>query len=440
MKRHLLTATACCVCLVSATVVRGDAYSDAVLALPGLVTYYRMNEHPAEIGDALINTANPGMLEGTWGYGDGNPDTLPLSGEEGPNPDSGFAGLDASNYSAYFGGNGADDNGDGQAGDNVADQMDLGAPDELDNEFASISLFMKASSDGNDSRIFTTAPAAEHTFRLVHGSNPDYGAMIVVTDPNIVDSSASVVTSDALFSDDVWHHLVVVRNGDDASESKFYLDGVDISDGFVDPIDTFGASESTARIGARHGVDNQGWGAYTGFLDEFAYWNRALTPEEATALYEAAIGGGGGVTGDFNADGVLTLADIDDLTAQSASRTNPSTYDLNADTLVDAADVNVWVKDLAGSWIGDANLNGEFNSTDLVNVLAAGTYEADVASVWSTGDFDGDGRTNSGDLVAALADGGYEAGPRAAVATVPEPASASLAVLACLGLYRRSRR
>jgi hypothetical protein len=75
-----------------------------------------------------------------------------------------------------------------------------------------------------------------------------------------------------------------------------------------------------------------------------------------------------------------------------------------------------------------------------VVVLASGTYEADVASVWSTGDFNGDGRTNSGDLVAALADGGYEAGPRAAVASVPEPNSLLLLVvgLACLA-RRRSR-
>jgi hypothetical protein len=54
------------------------------------------------------------------------------------------------------------------------------------------------------------------------------------------------------------------------------------------------------------------------------------------------------------------------------------------------------------SRIGDAKLDAEFNSTDPVSV---GTYEVDVASVWSTGDFNGDARTNSTDLVAAFADG-----------------------------------
>jgi hypothetical protein len=127
--------------------------------------------------------------------------------------------------------------------------------------------------------------------------------------------------------------------------------------------------------------------------------------------------------GDFNSDGVLSAADVDDLTSQSAGGNNPAAYDLNADALVNIGDVNIWVKDLFHSWIGDANLDKEFNSSDLVAVLGAGTYETDVAATWSTGDFDGSGRFDSADLVAALADGGYELGPRAAVSAVPEPAT-----------------
>ena len=69
-----------------------------------------------------------------------------------------------------------------------------------------------------------------------------------------------------------------------------------------------------------------------------------------------------------------------------------------------------------------------------MEVLASGTYEADVPSVWSTGDFDGDGRTTSGDLVVALADGGYEQGPRAAVSAVPEPSGIILLLTAMLWL------
>jgi hypothetical protein len=128
--------------------------------------------------------------------------------------------------------------------------------------------------------------------------------------------------------------------------------------------------------------------------------------------------------GDYNRDTLLDARDID-LQAAAMNAPNPdlAVFDENGDGLVDLADRTVWVKVHRRTWYGDADLNGEFNSGDLVAALAAGTYEADVAAGWEAGDFDGSGRFNSGDLIQALADGGYEQGPLAAVRAVPEPAS-----------------
>ena len=135
------------------------------------------------------------------------------------------------------------------------------------------------------------------------------------------------------------------------------------------------------------------------------------------------------LTGDFDGSGVLDAPDIDDLTAVVASQTGTPAYDLNNDTLINEGDIRVWIKDLFGSWMGDANLDGEFSSGDLVVVLASGTYEVDANAVWTSGDFNGDGRANTNDLVTALADGGYEQGPAAGVAAaaaVPEPVTGTL--------------
>ena len=164
--------------------------------------------------------------------------------------------------------------------------------------------------------------------------------------------------------------------------------------------------------------------------------NPDLTPEELDELLSTP----GGLPGDFNGDGVLDALDINDLTAQSASQLNRTEYDLNGDMLVDTQDVNVWVKDLFKSWIGDANLDDEFNSGDLVEVLSAGAYEVDVDAFWTSGDFNGDGRANSSDLVVALSDGGYEQGPLGAVASVPEPSSLVLVLLGLFGAAGRLRR
>jgi hypothetical protein len=75
------------------------------------------------------------------------------------------------------------------------------------------------------------------------------------------------------------------------------------------------------------------------------------------------------------------------------------------------------------TYFGDADLDGQFNSSDLVLVLAAGEYEDDLAmnSGWASGDWDGDGDFTTGDLIEALAHGGYERAAAAAGAAVPEP-------------------
>lgn len=59
---------------------------------------------------------------------------------------------------------------------------------------------------------------------------------------------------------------------------------------------------------------------------------------------------------------------------------------------------------------GDTNLDGHFNSADLVRVFQAGEYEDEVFanSSWDEGDWNGDKEFNSSDLIAAFINGEYE--------------------------------
>ena len=142
--------------------------------------------------------------------------------------------------------------------------------------------------------------------------------------------------------------------------------------------------------------------------------------------------------GDFNADGVLDADDIDSLA--DAMGTADSTFDLNEDGVIDFQDHSVWVHDVKGTWYGDANLDGEFSSLDLVVIFQTGKFETDEAASWSDGDWNGDKVFSTSDLVTAFQDSGYEQGQRQAVAAVPEPSSVIALMMAFLGLILRRRR
>jgi hypothetical protein len=149
--------------------------------------------------------------------------------------------------------------------------------------------------------------------------------------------------------------------------------------------------------------------------------------------------------GDFNGNGILDAGDIDLLTTEVRGGQNPAAFDLTGDGSVNDLDRQRWVNDIKRTYFGDANLDGEFNSGDLVAVFQAGEYEDATGgnSTWATGDWDGDGDFTSSDFVTAFSAGGYEQGPRASVASVPEPATGWLAILAgttLAGIMRRRTR
>jgi len=146
--------------------------------------------------------------------------------------------------------------------------------------------------------------------------------------------------------------------------------------------------------------------------------------------------------GDYNLNGLLDAEDLDMQAVAIAGGQNPKEYDLNGDDLVNFNDRQMWVDDLKNTWIGDANLNGEFNSSDMVQVFVAGKYEKEETATWGQGDFNGDTFFNSSDMVAAFVGGGYEkglkdGGPNPAVSAVPEPGAWVLALVGLLGLIGR---
>ena len=112
-------------------------------------------------------------------------------------------------------------------------------------------------------------------------------------------------------------------------------------------------------------------------------------------------------TGDLTRDGKLDADDIDAICP--LINANANVADLNNDDSIDNKDFVYLVRDLIGSDFGDANLDGQFDSSDLVQIFVAGEYDDGVSgnSGWAEGDWTCDGEFDSSDLVAAFLSGSY---------------------------------
>lgn len=237
------------------------------------------------------------------------------------------------------------------------------------------------------------------------------------------------------------HHVAATYDSE-TGEKAIWIDGeklwsVDLGAGSL--ITSGGPAEAT--------IGNVGPGAgepFSGILDEVAIWNRGLSADEIASHWQNVLAGrsyfSGGQAGDFDGDGQLTVADIDLLRIEIQSGNNSAPFDLNSDGSVDNSDILVLVTspETLNSFIGDSNLDSEFNSGDLVTVFTAGKFESGEAANWSEGDWNGDGVFDSGDLVFAFTDGGFEQGPRA-INSVPEPSGWIIAILGSFIAWPRVR-
>ena len=180
--------------------------------------------------------------------------------------------------------------------------------------------------------------------------------------------------------------------------------------------------------------------SWTGWIDEVAVYNRAFSEADVLEHFNAEKTDAVGIPGDFNGSGDLDAGDVDLLIADKIAGSNTATFDLTGDGLVNEADLSNWISVVRNTWVGDSNLDGEFNSSDFVAVFGIGKFETGEQASFAEGDWNGDGVFSSGDFVAAFTDGGFELGPKPAAAQVPEPGGIALLILGVCGLLSHARR
>ena len=143
--------------------------------------------------------------------------------------------------------------------------------------------------------------------------------------------------------------------------------------------------------------------------------------------------------GDYNADGTFFIDDLNTLSSAIHEGTDDLKFDLNGDGFVDRKDRHQWLHSVKHTSYGDTNLDGEFNSADLVIAMQSGRFENvnQYPATWQDGDWNGDRWFDSADLVLAWQTGTYETQSEPLI--VPEPNSYLWIAATCLLAFQRVR-
>jgi hypothetical protein len=171
-------------------------------------------------------------------------------------------------------------------------------------------------------------------------------------------------------------------------------------------------------------------------VDSFTYVAYDFHRESAPGRVVIEVFSTTGIPGDFDGNSIVDERDVD-LLAGAIRGTRDYVFDIDDSGAVDGLDLDFLIHDILHTFFGDANLDGQFNTSDLIAIFQIGEYEDSVPlnSRWGSGDWNADGEFDTGDLVAAFQDGGYLA---AAVPT--DPVHAIDAAWADLELDARSKK
>ena len=127
---------------------------------------------------------------------------------------------------------------------------------------------------------------------------------------------------------------------------------------------------------------------------------------------------------DFNIDAACDVVDVDDLISRFGS--SVELYDLNKSGTVEFGDLELIIQNELGTWIGDADLNGEVDFGDFLALSAH--FRQDGG--WAQGDFDASGDVQFADFLLLSSNFG-NAREATLAQSVPEPNTCVLTVLSC---------
>lgn len=153
-------------------------------------------------------------------------------------------------------------------------------------------------------------------------------------------------------SEKIWHHYVCTKSGD---EYKMYVDGTLSSSGSC----ATRAFKGYFVVGAVRGdsMATAFSNFFNGHIDDIGFWNRALTPDEAAAIYNNSV------------TGVDETASVDSYSIYP----NPAQNQITVQTPGDAASRTYTVTDYLGKQVMTGEVSSQ-NATVDISSLPVGMY------------------------------------------------------------------
>ena len=111
------------------------------------------------------------------------------------------------------------------------------------------------------------------------GSGPQHGYIEWSTTLRYYEPGNKLAIDFGSPSTDAWYHLVLTTDG---TTQKGYIDGEEV-DTKISSVDLFTGDYDLI-------LGHSSYGDFTGSMDEFAVWNRAITPSEVVYLYNSGAG------------------------------------------------------------------------------------------------------------------------------------------------------
>jgi len=179
--------------------------------------------------------------------------------------------------------------------DDYAQITDDGTLD-LNSDF-SISFWMRSATSGsNDSMIEKWQSTGARNFVIFQGSS---GVLIA----QVSDGTAVNIIGSTDLSDDAWHHVVFVRDRTGDNQLKLYVDNSSDATPVTDGRGTI-TNNAVVAVGRR----SNGTQHWQGYIDDLRFYDKALSTEEISAIYNSDSGTETSTLGGLG-PGPLTITD-----------------------------------------------------------------------------------------------------------------------------------